>query len=226
MSKYNPEKFNFSKMKERITFQVLNDDGTYSDNTTVWAHVSKDGFTRSESDNWFKIMMREHTALFSLLNIGNRLKWKNTTLSIFSWQDPSYESKRFIEIMGKQIVTGVGSIPGPTDGEFFRDVVSVYSMNKIEVNQYGIISYKYDYDFDVPSYVGIRCYFSSDRNRFLDDKNIDTEHDSMIVKFSIDAPVKVEDYIISPIHGKFKVDMVVKDENNMLLAYAQRSEVQ
>jgi hypothetical protein len=228
MSRYKPEKFNFSGMSERITFQTLNADGTYTDNITVWAHILKDGFTRSETDNFFKIMMREQSALNTLLSMGNRIKWKRMTFSIFSWKDPSVEDRGFIEVLVKQIPSTEigGGYPGPTEGDFFKDVVSVYNMTTVEESDYGLKSYKYTYDFTTPNYIGIRCNFSPDRNRYLDDKNVDTEHDSLIVTFNIDAPIKTEDYIVSHVHGKFKVDMVVKTDENTLLAHVQRSEVQ
>lgn len=211
-------------MSERVTFQVMNPDGTYTDNITVWSHVLKDGFTRTENDNWFRIMVREQSALSAVLKTGSRIKWKSNTLSIFSWQDPSYEDRGFIEIMAKQIVT-VG-LPGTPEGSFFKDVVSIFSVSKIPVNQYGLISYKYEYDFTTPNLTGILCNFSSDRNIYLEDKNKDTEHDSVIVKFDINTPLKIEDYIESPLYGRFKVDLIVKNDMNMLEAYCQRAEVQ
>lgn len=226
MSRYKPEKFNFSGMSERIKFQTLNPDGTYTDNITVWAHFFKDGFTRSETENWFKLMVREQSALSSILTKGTRIIRKGETYVYFSHQDPSYEDRGFIEIMVKQIPTAVGNNPGPQDGLFFKDIVSVYSMIKTEVNQFGLKSYKYDYNFNVPNYTGIKCNFASDRNRYLEDRNTDVEHDALIVKFNIDAPIKVEDYIDSPIHGRFKVDMVVKTDENMLEVHVQRREVQ
>jgi hypothetical protein len=226
MSRYKPEKFNFSGMSERAKFQVKNDDGTYSDSISVWAHFFKDGFTRSETDNFFKMMVREQKALSSILAVNNRVVWKNMTFNIFSWQDPSYEDRGFMEIMLKQIPTSDGNPNGPTDGDFFKDTVNIYKMSKIETNSYGVISYKYDYDFNNPYMSGVRCFFSTDRNQWLEDKNTDVEHDSLIVKFNIDAPISKEDYIESPIHGRFKVDMVIKNDENMLEAYVQRREVQ
>jgi head-tail adaptor len=228
MSRYKNTKFNFSEMSERLTFQVMNPDGSYTDSITVWAHILKDGFTRSENENFFKIMVREQTALESLLTVGTRLKWKNRTLSIWSWQDPSYEDRGFMEILAKQIITTTNpqSPEFPSDGDFFRDVVSVYSMTKIEVNKFGLTSYEYDYDFTQPTFTGVRCSFSSDRNIYLEDKKKDLEHDSLVVKFNIEAPIKEEDYIISPVHGRFKVDMIIKNNDNMLEAFVQRSDVQ
>lgn len=213
-------------MSERVTFQILNSDGTFTDDITIWAHFLKDGFTRSETDNWFKMMVREQAALFPLLIKGNRIKWKNMTFTIFSWQDPSYEDRHFIEVMMKQIPTNDGITDGSTDGEFFKDIVSVYRMTKAQVTEYGLTTYKYQYDFTTPTLTGIYCNFSLDRNRYLDDGSLDVEHDSLIVKFNINAPIKKEDYIQSPFYGRFKVDMVVKNNENMLEAHVQRREVQ
>lgn len=226
MSRYRAERFNFSQMSERITFQLLNSDGSYTDNIRVWAHLFKDGFTRSETDNWFKILVREQAALESILAVGNRIKWKKMTLSIFSWRDPSVEDRGFIEILAKEIIAINEDGNAENEFDMLKDIVSVYSMTKIEVNRFGLVSYEYNYDFENPVYTGIRCSFSSDRNRFLDDKSFDTEHDSLIVTFSANAPIKIEDYIESPAHGRFKVDMIVKTDENKLLAYVQRGEVQ
>jgi len=226
MSRYKNEKFNFSGMSERLTFQVLNSDGSYTDNITVWAHVLKDGFIRSETDSFFKVMIREQSALDSLLNVGNRFKWKNRTLAIMSWQDPSVEDRGFMEVLTKQIVTTAEGIVGPTDGDFFRDVVSVFRVAKVPVTKFGLTSYEYKYDFNTPVLTGIRCSFSTDRNKYLEDKRTDVEHDSVVVTFNREAPINKEDYIESPIHGRFKVDMIVINENNMLEALCQRREVQ
>lgn len=226
MSRYKAERFNFSDMSERITFQTRNSDGTFSDSLRVWAHFLKDGFTRTEEENWFKIIVREQKALETVLDVGTRITWKNMTLSLFSWQDPSYEDRGFLELMAKQIPTTNGNANGPTDNSFFKDIVSVYTMKKTTISQYGIETYKYNYDFSKPDFTGIRCLFSTDRNRYLEDKTTDVEHDSLIVKFNIDAPIKVEDYIESSIHGRFKVDMVVKNNDNMLEVHVQRREVQ
>ncbi|HLO11477.1 MAG TPA: hypothetical protein VK190_04410 [Pseudoneobacillus sp.] len=227
MSRYKGDRFNYSDMSERITFQEQNPDGTYTDNTTVWAHILKDGFTRSETDNWFKIMVRASKSLESFLNVGYRIKWKKTTFSIFSWQTPSYEDKKFIEIMVKQIVTTTGEpYPGPTDNVFFGDVVSVYRLQKVAVTQFGLTSYQYKYDFTTPTLTDIKCHFISDRNIFLYDKKTDVEHDSLVVHFNLDAPIQTEDYIESPVHGRFKIDMITKTTDNKLEARVQRSEVQ
>lgn len=213
-------------MSERAKFQTQNADGTYSDAITVWAHFFKDGFTRSETDNWFKVMVREQKALFPLLDVNNRIVWKQRTFSIFSWQDPSYEDRGFIEIMIKQIPTDNGEIEGPNDGEFFKDIVTVYRMVAVESTSYGMSSYKWTYDFTKPAYTNLKCSFSTDRNRYLDDRNTDAEHDSLIVKFGLNAPIKIEDYIESPIHGRFKIDMIVRNDENTLEASVQRREVQ
>jgi hypothetical protein len=227
MSRYKNEKFNFSGMSERVTFQVLGSDGSYTDNITVWAHILKDGFIRSETDHFWKIMVREQKALESLLHVGNRLKWKNRTLQIMSWQDPSYEDRGFIEVMTKQIVTSnTGETVGPTDGDFFKDIVSVFRVTPVEVTSYGVTSYQYKYDFNNPTLTSIRCSFATDRNKYLEDKKLDVEHDSVVVTFNREAPIRKEDYIESPIHGRFKVDMVLINENNMLEALCQRREVQ
>jgi hypothetical protein len=222
MPRYNPERFNFSRLSERITFQVLQPNHTYVDNITVWAHVLKDGFTRTEQDNWFKILVREQRALESLLDVGNRIKWKNKLLSIFSWRDPSYEDHGFIEILAKQIP--IDSVTSAI--EFFKDIVSVHRMITIEKTDYGLTSYEYTWDFNNPTFTNIRCLFSSDANRYVEDKRRDVEHDSLIVKFSADAPIQIEDYIVSPIYGKFKIDMIVKNRDNMLEAYCSRGDVQ
>jgi hypothetical protein len=224
LSRYKAENFNFSGMSERAKFQIQQPDGTYSDSITVWAHFLKDGFTRSETDNWFRMMVREQKALSAILNVGNRVKWKNMTFSIFSWQDPSVEDRGFIEVMLKQIPTAGN--PGETDGEFFKDVVSIFKLTTIEKDSFGIKSYEYQYNFEQPDILGIKCHFASDRNRYLEDRNTDVEHDSLIVKFNIDAPISKEDYIESPVHGRFKIDMVVKNDENMLEAHVQRREVQ
>ena len=213
-------------MSERIVFQTLNaTENIYVDSLKVWAHAQKDGFTRSENENWFRFLVREQSALESILTLSTRIKWKKMTFAILSWQDPSYEDRGFIEIMCKQIAT-LGNDQGTSDGDLFKDVVSVYSVIVNEKSDYGLKSYSYDYNFAVPNYTGIRCNFSTDRNRYLEDKNIDVEHDSMVVYFRMDAPIKIEDYIESPIHGRFKVDMVVKNESNMLEAVCQRAGVQ
>jgi hypothetical protein len=99
-------------------------------------------------------------------------------------------------------------------------------MEKIEQSSFGITSYSYQYDFDNPLYTGIKCRFDTNRNRYLDDSKLEVEHDSLIVRFNKNADIKDEDFIISPIHGKFKVDMVVKDENDMIQVYVTRTEVQ
>lgn len=216
----------FSKMSERVTVQEQNADSSYTDNITLWAHIEKDGFTRTENDNWFRVVVREHRALLSLLSVGNRLKWKDRILSIFSWQDLSYEKRGWIEIMAKQIVTSTNEIYGLVDNELFSDIVSVYRMSQVEVNRFGLISYEYTYDFNSPILTDIKCKFSTDRNRYLDDTRKDVEHDSLVVKFNKDIPIKDEDYIISPVHGKFKVDMIVRDESDMIQVYVVRSEVQ
>lgn len=227
MSRYKAEKFNFSGMSERLTFQVQNADGSYTDNITVWAHVLKDGFIRSETDSFFKVMVREQAALGSLLVPGNRFKWKNRTLNIMSWQDPSYEDRGFMEILTKEIPTAIpGVINGPSDGDFFKDIVSVFNLSAVEVTRFGMSSYEYKYDFNTPNYTNIKCSFSTDRNKYLEDKDTDTEHDSLIILFNREAPIKKEDYIESPIHGRFKVDMTVINDNNMLEALVQRREVQ
>lgn len=225
MSRYKNERFNFSGMSERLVFLTQGADGSYSDDIKVWAHVLKDGFIRSETDSFFKIMVREQKALTRVLAKGNRIKWRNYLLSIMSWQDPSYEDRGFIEIMAKQISNDT---PGEetTDNELFKDIVSVYRMNKVETVSYGLTTYKYEYDFDAPNYTEVRCDFATDRNQYLDDKNIDVEHDSVRVKFALTAPIKVEDYIESPLHGRFKIDMIVKNDDNMLEALCQRREVQ
>lgn len=224
MSRYKAEKFNFSGMSERITFLINNND-VYTESISVWAHFFKDGFTRSETDTFYKVMVREQKALFPLLVKGNRIRWKNMTFIIWSWQDPSYEDRGFIEILVKQIPTDDNGI-GVTDGDFFKDTVSVYRMKKIEVKEFGLINYKYTYDFSTPDFTGIKCSFSTDRNRYLEDRNTDVEHDALVVKFNINAPIQKEDYIDSVIHGRFKVDMVVKNDENMLEALVQRREVQ
>lgn len=226
MSRYKAERFNFSHMSERLTFQVQEPDGSYTDNITVWAHILKDGFTRSETDNFFKIMIREQAALDSLLQVNNRLKWKSKTLSIQSWQDPSYEDRGFMEVLTKQIITSDEFTNGPTDGDFFKDFVDVYSVITTPINSYGLISYEYTYNFNSPSIAGIKCHFSSDRNRFVYDKKTDVEHDSLIVVFNKSSGIKIEDYIVSKVHGKFRVDMVVENDANMLEAHVSRSEVQ
>lgn len=226
MSRYDNTRFDFSGMSERITFQVLNADGTYTDSITVWAHITKDSFIKTESDKYWRIMVREQRALESLLDMGNRIKWKKLTMQIKSWQDPSYEDRGFIEILGRQIVTNSGGIIGESDGDFFKDVVSIYKLDKVPVTSYGLTSYKYKYDFNTPSLTGVRCNFATDRNRYLDDKRTDVEHDTVVVTFNRDVPIKNEDYIISPIHGRFKVDMTVINENNMIEALCQRREVQ
>lgn len=228
MSRYKNENFNFSGMSERITFQTLNPDGTYTDEITVWAHVLKEGFSRQVEDHWFKIMVREHRALNEMLQIGTRIIWRKTkrTLVVHTWQDPSYEDRGYIEIMCKQIASSDGDMYNPNDGEMMRDIVSIYRMSKNAITRFGLTSYEYTYDFDTPLYTGVRCDFSNDRNRYLEDKKRDIEHDSLQVKFNIDTPLQIEDYIISPIHGKFKVDMIVKNNDNMLVAHVKRSDVQ
>lgn len=226
MSRYKPDRFNFSHMSERLKFQVQQPDGKYKDDLTVWAHVLKDGFIRSETDNWYKIMIREQTALDSLLSVGNRMIWKNRVLSIFSWQDPSIEKRGFIEILAKQIITSTGVNPGPSENDFFGDFVSVYRMITTPVTEYGLTTYKYTYNFDTPTFSGIRCRFSTDRNRYLEDKRIDIEHDALVILFSKDAPIKIEDYLISPIHGKYKVDMVTLNADDMLEVSVKRGEHQ
>jgi hypothetical protein len=227
MSRYKNEKFNFSGMSERVTFQVLNADGSYTDNITVWAHILKDGFIRSETDSFFKVMVREQRALESLLVVGNRFKWKTRTLTIMSWQDPSYEDRGFIEIMVKEIPTAiVGDTNGPSDTDFFKDIVSVFRLKKIASNSFGITSYQYKYDFTQPDLTNVKCSFATDRNKYLEDKDIDIEHDSLLVKFNINAPIQAEDYIESPVHGRFKVDMVIKNDENILEVYVQRRDVQ
>lgn len=231
MSRYKNEKFDFSEMSERITFQVMAADGTYSDSIRVWAHFLKDGFTRTEDENVWKIMVREQKALDTVLTKSTRIKWKNLLLSVYAWQDPSYEQRGFIEILAKQIPNidggdgGGGEGPG-TDTDLFPDVVSVYKLNKVEKVEYGITNYAYEYDFSTPSSTDIRCKFSTDRNRYLDDSKTDVEHDSLYVYFSLLAPVNIEDYIESPVHGRFKIDMLVKNADNMLEALVQRREVQ
>ena len=222
MSRYKPEKFNFSHMSERITFQILQPNHSYIDDITVWAHILKDGFTRTENENWFKVAVREQRALEPILSIGNRIKWKSRTLSIFSWADPSYENRGILEIMAKQIVTSVAE----TSIELFKDVVSIYRMVKIEKNDFGLVSYEYSYNFENPTVSNVRCNFSTDANRWLEDRRIDTEHDALIVKFPDGVDIQVEDYIISPIHGKFKVDMIIKNNDNMLDVYVKRGEAQ
>jgi len=223
MSRYKAERFNFSHMSERLTFQVQEPDGSYTDNITVWAHILKDGFTRSETDNFFKIMIREQSALESLLQVNNRLKWKKKTLSIQSWQDPSYEDRGFMEVLTKQIATVSDSL---TDGDFFKDFVNVFSVKTIETVSYGLSSFEYKYDLNTPDLIGIKCHFSTDRNRFVYDKKTDVEHDSLIVLFNKASGIKIEDYIVSTVHGKFRVDMVVENEANMLEAHVSRTEVQ
>ena len=222
MSRYKNERFNYSHMSERITFQEIQPDHTYRDSITVWSHILKDGFTRTETDNWFKVAVRQQRALEPLLSVGNRIKWKKRTLKIFSWQDPSYEDRGIIEIMANQIVTD-----GATSAvELFKDVVSVYRMVRTESNSFGIISYKFTYNFNTPTLTNVRCSFATDANRYLEDKKTDTEHDALIVKFAYDSGIQVEDYIISPIHGKFKVDMIIANDDNTLDAYVKRGEVQ
>ena len=104
MSRYKNEKFDFSEMSERIIFQDINpEDNTYTDSLRVWAHFLKDGFTRTEDENYYKVMVREQRALESILKKGNRVKWKKQLFEIYSWQDPSYEDRGFIEILLKQI---------------------------------------------------------------------------------------------------------------------------
>lgn len=209
-------------MKERITFSIQNPDSTYTDNMKMWAHVYKDGFTRSDSDNWFRFRVRNNKSLLSILAVDNRIIWKGKLFNIFSWEQPEYAENKMIEIMAKE----VGTTDGANDSDFFKDFISVFSMIKTEVNEYGLVSYKYDYNFDTPSYTGVRCFFNYDRNRYLEDGTVDVEHDSLTVKFPIDAPIKVEDYIYSPIHGRFKIDMMVKNNENMLEVAVQRREVQ
>lgn len=224
MSRYKAEKFNFSHMSERLTFQTQEPNGTFIDNITVWAHLLKDGFTRSETDNFFKVMIREQAALDSLLQVGNRFKWKKKVLSIQSWQDPSYEDRGFMEILTKQIM----AIDGVTDtaGDFFKDLVNIYRVKTIETVSYGLSSFSYSYDFNTPDLSGIRCNFSTDRNRFVYDKKTDVEHDSLMVLFSKSVDIKIEDYIWSTVHGKFRVDMVIENDSNMLEVYVSRTEVQ
>lgn len=208
-------------MSERITFLILQPDHTYIDGPTVWAHILKDGFTRTETENWFKIMVREQQALSSLLDVGGRIRWKNRMFEIFSWQDPSYESHGFIEIMAKQIASTVD-----TNHELFKDVVNIYRMTKIETVSFGLPSYKYEYDFNNPTYTNQRCLFASDQNKWIEDKKTDVEHNSLIVKFPNTSPVLVEDYIESTIWGLYKVEMITKNRDNMLEAHVTRGEVQ
>jgi hypothetical protein len=209
-------------MRERVTFVQLESDGSYTDNTKLWAYVEKDGFTRSETDDWFRIIVRDHKSLYDLLQVGNRMRWNERMFSIFSWEKLAYDKRNWVEIIVKQIADSDNVF----DGELFPDIVSVYRMEKIEQSSFGITSYSYQYDFDNPLYTGIKCRFDTNRNRYLDDSKLEVEHDSLIVRFNKNADIKDEDFIISPIHGKFKVDMVVKDENDMIQVYVTRTEVQ
>lgn len=227
MSRYKAEKFNFSGMSERISL-LTPDDGVYSKKLGCWAHVLKDGFTRIEDEHFYKVMVREQKALLPLLEKTTRVKWKNKLFQLSSWQDPSVEDRGFMELIIKQIP---GDEIGPDgngigDSEIFKDFVSIYRVTKHEKISYGITTYSYTYDFNKPIYQNVRCMFSTDRNRFLDDKKIQVEHDSLIVRFSKNTDIKEEDYIISPDHGTFKVDMVAPIDGNVLEVYVQRREAQ
>lgn len=228
MSRYKGEKFNYSHMSERLIFQVQESDGSYTDDITVWAHILKDGFTRTETENFYKIMIREQPALEDLLQIGNRIIWKNKKrlMSIFSWQDPSYEDRGFIEILAKQIISDISDYAKEDVSDLFKDFVNVYRVKRTEVNRFGVISYEYNYDFNSPDLTGVRCNFATDRNKYVYDKKTDTEHDSTIVHFSKSSGIKEEDYIISKVQGRFKIDMVTETSDNMLEALVSRSEVQ
>lgn len=228
MSKYKPEKFNFSGMSEKIAILAQNTDGSYSESLRCWAHLFKDGFTRSETDNFYKVMVREQKSLMPLLQRTNRIKWRGMLFSIFSWRDPSYEDRGFIELMIKQIpgaeLDENGNIIG--DDLLFKDIVSIYRPTKKSIMRYGIEEFTYNYDFSEPSFVGVKCSFSTDRNRHLEEKKFEYEKDSVIVRFNASTDVREEDYIESPFHGRYKVDMVAKNEENILEAYVQRREVQ
>lgn len=228
MSRYKAEKFNYSHMSERLIFQVQQPDGSYTNEITVWAHILKDGFTRTETENFYKIMVREQPALEQMLQIGNRLIWKNKKrlMSIFSWQDPSYEDRGFIEIIAKQIISSDPGYANDDIGDLFKDFVSVYRVKVSEVSRFGLTSYEYNYDFNSPDLTGVRCNFATDRNKYVYDKKTDTEHDSTIVHFHKSSGVKEEDYIISNVQGKFKIDMITETSDNMLEALVSRSEVQ
>lgn len=228
MGRYNPEKFNFSNMSERVTFFTQGIDGSYTESLKCWAHFFKDGFTRSEDENFYKIMVREQKALEPILSRTTKVKWKKMDFLVFSWRDPSFESRGFIEIIIKQIpgeeLDNDGNIVG--DGYLFKDVVDIYRVIKTSKTSYGIETFEFKYDFTKPIYTGVKCSFSTDRNRYLDDKRTDTEHDSFIVKFNSGVDILEEDYIDSPFHGRFKVDMVSRTEDNFCEAYVQRREVQ
>lgn len=228
MSRYKAEKFNFSHMSERITFLKQSADGSYTESLRCWAHLFKDGFTRSENDNFYKVMVREQGSLFSVLSRTTRIKWRGMLFLIFSWQDPSVEDRGFIEILIKQIpgdeLDNQGNIIG--DKDLFKDSVSIFRLSKVSKISYGIETFEYKYDFTKPLYENIKCSFSTDRNRYVEDRKTDTEHDSLIVRFNSSIDIIAEDYIESPFHGRFKVDMVAKNEENILEAYVQRREVQ
>lgn len=224
MSKYKNNRFNFSHLSERATFLTLDNSGNYNEEITVWAHFLKDGFTRSETDNFFKIMVREHRALEAILEVNGRVKWKNRLYSIVSWQDPSYEDRGYIELLVKQIATN--DMFDESEKELFKDIVDIFRLQTIPTTSYGITSYSYSYDFSTPVGVGIRCSFSTDRNMYLEDKRFDTEHDSLVVKFPPTSNIQVEDYIVSPIHGKYKIDMITRNDDNMLEARVKRGDVQ
>lgn len=228
MTKYKAEKFNFSGMSEKCFFILEDSPNNWVEKLSTWAHFYKDGFTRREKENYYKVMVREQRALYPLLNNKARIRWKKTLYEIVSWRDPSEEDRGFIEILIKQIPGDMldedGNVIG--DGEIFKEVCNIYRVIVSSKMSYGIETFDYTYDFDNPTYENIKCLFSTDRNRHLEDGKTQVEHDSVIVYFNKRTDIKEEDYIISPTNGRYKVDMVAEVAGNMLEVYVQRREVQ
>lgn len=225
MARHKGKKFNFSYMSERIIFFTQSPQGSLIEKWKCWAHVIKDGFIRSETDNFFRVVVREHKEVMEALSLTTRIKWRDMWFLVFSWQIPSYEDRGFVEIIIKQI-PNLENVGDKSDNSLFKDFVDIYRMIAVPKMEYGIETYEYIYDFSKPLYSGVRCNFSTDRNRYLDDRKIDIEHDSVIVRFNADVDIQPDDYIISPHHGKYKVDLVAKNEENILEAYVQHREVQ
>lgn len=205
-----------------MTFQVLQPDGTFINNITVWAYVTKNStLSKTETDNYFRVVIRDHSALDLLLSVGNRLLWKDIELCIEVWEKILYDRKGFVEVLCKQIASDTAQ-----DIVIFPDIVSVYTVIKTMESNYGLTSYKYDYNFTTPAYTDIRCKFPLVDKSTLKEGKVDIEHDSLVVIFNGNAPIRIEDYIISPVHGKFKVEMIVKNNEGMIEASVDRSDIQ
>lgn len=206
-----------------MTFLILENDGSYSNNITVWAYATKSAaLVKTETDNWFRVVVRDHQALGSLLSVGNRLQWNSIVLEITVWEKILYDRKGYVEILCKQVV----SSDSTEDTVLFPDIVSLYAMTKTTETNYGLTSYKYSYDFTTPTYTGVRCKFPAIDKSFIKESKVDVEYDRIVVLFNANAPITIEDYLISPIYGKFKVQMIVKNRDGMIEASVDRSDIQ